>query len=411
MRGTRWQRYCFFCREFWQNRLAATDPPLQPGQTRIPEEPDQSAFLDRWFEYHRGYRLDKDEEGKEIRVPVSCEIPWRDTDPGTLPILNEAQRMMATRTFQKDATPTEDVSLEAALDDLLLETEEENETSGGSENIANSPFNSRNLDLLSNGNSTDHSNEARLSLVSIVQEAQVIVEEAAHRSVEARSWKERAALEFSNAEAAVRECDGERRQAYRLCRQAEDALRAFEQRGDAQSRAIQRNVRVFGSREEIESQGASYESPLTTLFTSAYERYRVAEEVRAEQRASEENTARFDDYVRDLARPLVLRGDESLQQPHGLDVTEQRSMTLDDVLDKRPSPVLDEDMNVKLRCEICLQQKADTAVLPCGHLVMCVFCADIWMPTSEHDHTRPAGKAKCPRCRKQVKQRVRIYVA
>lgn len=41
-RGTRWQRYCWFCKEFWEERVRASG--LRAGQTRIPEVPDQGGF-------------------------------------------------------------------------------------------------------------------------------------------------------------------------------------------------------------------------------------------------------------------------------------------------------------------------------------------------------------------------------
>ena len=58
--------------------------------------------------------------------------------------------------------------------------------------------------------------------------------------------------------------------------------------------------RVFGTREEVERQGADYESPVAGLFTRAYERYRDAEEAR---RNPEQDGA----TVRTLQRPQDAR--------------------------------------------------------------------------------------------------------
>jgi hypothetical protein len=78
--------------------------------------------------------------------------------------------------------------------------------------------------------------------------------------------------------------------------------------------------------------------------------------------------------------------------------------------DDRPAPLEDEQMTVKLDCKICLSQIADTACLPCGHLSMCVWCANQAIPVREDDRTRPQSRnARCPVCRKGVKQRVKIY--
>jgi len=78
--------------------------------------------------------------------------------------------------------------------------------------------------------------------------------------------------------------------------------------------------------------------------------------------------------------------------------------------DDRPEPLDDGQLAVKLECKICLSQLADTACLPCGHLSMCSWCADQAIPVREYDKTRPRNRhAKCPICRKGVKQRVKIY--
>lgn len=89
LRGTRWQRYCWFCKEFWENRVNVSG--LRPGQTKIPEVPDQTAFLERWYEFHQGFRTVKNEEGGEERVAVLGE-DFKDVSPGSLPRTLEEMR-------------------------------------------------------------------------------------------------------------------------------------------------------------------------------------------------------------------------------------------------------------------------------------------------------------------------------
>jgi hypothetical protein len=74
----------------------------------------------------------------------------------------------------------------------------------------------------------------------------------------------------------------------------------------------------------------------------------------------------------------------------------------------RPPPMTDEEMTKTLACQVCYQQLADTAVLPCGHMVMCQWCADVVIPV-KHSHL-PIRPSKCPMCRKAVKQRFRIHM-
>ncbi|KAJ4409890.1 hypothetical protein N0V91_002366 [Didymella pomorum] len=139
-RGTRWQGYCWFCKEFWTNRLAATEPPLEISQTRIPEIPDQREFLDRWFEFHQGYRIATRPDGTEQRIAILGE-PLHEVSPGFLPrtldqlragVENDARRpenrLRRRRLTSEDERPAEpQQSLEDALDSLL-EADSDNET-------------------------------------------------------------------------------------------------------------------------------------------------------------------------------------------------------------------------------------------------------------------------------------------
>jgi hypothetical protein len=74
----------------------------------------------------------------------------------------------------------------------------------------------------------------------------------------------------------------------------------------------------------------------------------------------------------------------------------------------RPAAMNDEEMTKKLDCQVCYQQLADIALLPCGHMVMCQWCADVVIPV-KHSHL-PIRPTKCPMCRKAVKQRFKIHM-
>jgi hypothetical protein len=87
--GTRWQRYCWYCREFWAKRVEVSG--VRPAQTRIPEVPDQTDFLEKWYDFHRGFRIVNNDAGEERRVAVLGEA-WRDVDPGCLPRTIEEMR-------------------------------------------------------------------------------------------------------------------------------------------------------------------------------------------------------------------------------------------------------------------------------------------------------------------------------
>ncbi|OJD11060.1 hypothetical protein AJ78_08095 [Emergomyces pasteurianus Ep9510] len=84
---------------------------------------------------------------------------------------------------------------------------------------------------------------------------------------------------------------------------------------------------------------------------------------------------------------------------------------LDNQNDGRPEPKEAEELTVNLECKACMSQLIDTVVLPCGHAVLCRWCADQHMPSSRVDKTKPRGSATCPMCRKPVKQKIRIFLS
>lgn len=54
---------------------------LSARETRIPEVPDQTEFLARWYEFHQGYRVVTREDGSEERIAVLGE-DLKDVAPG-----------------------------------------------------------------------------------------------------------------------------------------------------------------------------------------------------------------------------------------------------------------------------------------------------------------------------------------
>lgn len=74
----------------------------------------------------------------------------------------------------------------------------------------------------------------------------------------------------------------------------------------------------------------------------------------------------------------------------------------------RPPPLEDEQMTKVIACRVCYCQVADVALIPCGHMALCQWCADTMIPV-KHTHI-PIKPSKCPVCRKGVKQRYKIHM-
>ena len=70
-------------------------------------------------------------------------------------------------------------------------------------------------------------------------------------------------------------------------------------------------------------------------------------------------------------------------------------------LPNRPPPIAPIDLRISDECKVCFSQHCDTLVLPCAHLVMCRYCADVIVPAVVG---RRIGK--CPLCRQFVNRKV-----
>lgn len=98
-RGTRWQNYCWYCKIFWENRVSTAR--ISRTETRIPEHPDQTEFVEKWFEFHQGYRIVKKNNGREQRIGVRGE-PLMDVAPGHLPrTLDDLRRGATTSSIER----------------------------------------------------------------------------------------------------------------------------------------------------------------------------------------------------------------------------------------------------------------------------------------------------------------------
>ncbi|KAL1967639.1 hypothetical protein VTN77DRAFT_2896 [Rasamsonia byssochlamydoides] len=94
---------------------------------------------------------------------------------------------------------------------------------------------------------------------------------------------------------------------------------------------------------------------------------------------------------------------------------------LDDPRANRPEPKEAEELQVTLECKVCMSQMVDTVLLPCGHAILCRWCADQALPslrsgggggssTVQAHHPRSKATATCPMCRRPVRQTWRIYL-
>ncbi|KAF2481623.1 hypothetical protein BDY17DRAFT_299355 [Neohortaea acidophila] len=346
-RGNRWQRYCWYCKEFWENRVNVSG--LRPAQTRIPEVPDQREFLERWYEFHRGYRIVSHADGREERVAVLGE-DFREVSPGCLPRTLEemragrrAEEVQAAVIVESTGVEERDeTTLDETLDQMLADAadEEDAQTSMPTPRIVPEPIltttdalptpnihaqamtpagsRSREYQLRRVAALRRELNRMRSGIervitglrelgepiqdddesVDIVRRLDTILETPATNSIQndpvIATANPRATQVLSSLQErinAARDRRSAAREALRQNVEAHTAAMIEIQASNSHLQQLQREQRtmenythVFGSREEVVAQGENYVSPIGNLFSRAYERFRAAEDVRVEQR-------------------------------------------------------------------------------------------------------------------------------
>lgn len=117
-----------------------------------------------------------------------------------------------------------------------------------------------------------------------------------------------------------------------------------------------------------------------------------------------------------LPQPLIFPGGVSRDQylteveqvTNGAESEPESAVTFD--TQERPPPMDPEAMVLDMACSICREHVVDTVVVPCGHAVMCNWCADLQVPSRRYERgiNIPRDKAaKCPICRARIKQKVK----
>ncbi len=358
--GSRHQNYCSYCRDFWTARITASDL-SRSSDARIPSIPDQTAFIEKWFEWHRGYTYVTDEHGdQELRGLIGERLDQ--VPPGYLPrTIDELNADRSNPLHQYGVTRSEGLPT-AAHDTQYSDTSVTYNTSGispqdldsedrlldPSSTAAHSPYQARQIvapsDPLASlrhelqriltridqfrsglqGLGEDHPDSeeilrrsgvlnnrlqeingqldelqrTRMSTprpnvstnagslrdpstnqsqagtttsnrniaITAPGDIRANIETVQDRHASARAERDNAILALQRAEAEVEE--------------ATNARRGFIRQGHEDEAA----VRVFGTREEVEREGADYESPVGEMFTRAFERYRAAEDAQQGER-------------------------------------------------------------------------------------------------------------------------------
>lgn len=422
--------------EFWSNRLAATDPPLDASQTQIPFIPDQTQFLERWFEFHQGFRIVKHPDGSESRIAVHGE-PFREVSPGFLPRTlhelrqrteNDASRpqnrfarsLLATET-ECEQTPHE--TIEDALDNLLADISDDEAQPAEQREQQDMPRQSTALSRrLSRGQvQLQRARDRFARIFGTREDVQRDDYESPISSMYDRAWNR-----YQQAE--------ERRASGQTMAPSTDGLSQHERQEVEQQllwgvmnesrAALNPALSEPAQSEPFQSQSNPEPNPPglheSSGFSSSGYISRLASRLSIPdsppstdgllRSTTSDLTEALSQLTADLAR-LRQASDSVASARSALQQDRQPSPPPSESLDvpHRPPPLSEEQMTKNLACHVCYSQLADIAVLPCGHMVMCQWCADIVVPVKHAQF--PARPSKCPMCRKGIKQRLKIHLA
>ncbi|KAF2674949.1 hypothetical protein BT63DRAFT_435957 [Microthyrium microscopicum] len=416
--GTRWQDYCWPCKEFWNNRTGRGIIP--PSQTRIPEIPDQSLFLERWYDFYRGYSTTSTENGVEITYPIQHE-PWRDVDPGRLPRTTDEVRQGLGRSqyeiyidsllqhrhenMNRAVAEAPVSNLEETLDALMEDAEDEvhvipSESVAPSSGRLHSFGMDHNFDLTH----TEISNIPPLEPVVIPSPPAI------------EGYSEQAGTHLAGYPLRL------------LSIMAEDEADSAETASGPSIPGTPEPENIIPPQDTANSHHVPPEESSSLMSShdgvwEALSRLREARErnTRDGETAAPATMAQIMQELREQRYTGGSRGREHF--PALLELLRDsrdwrrstrsaESSTFQSVnrlgLDSlpRPPPLEDEQLTVKLDCRICLTQIAKIACIPCGHVVMCQWCADIQMPLMPESTSTPRTRAsQCPECRGIVRQR------
>lgn len=425
--------------------------------------PDQTEFLERWFEFHQGYRIVRDAEGTDQRIAVIGE-PFKDVSPGFLPrtldqlrggIANDARR--AENVIRRRRLSSEDEvshepqqSLEDALDSLLEEAINEetqpNEDASEARSMGREDGRTR-YDPTTPSQPNTAATRARERFARIYGTAEEINQDDYVSPLTA--MYSRATERYHQAEA--RRASGPSTAPSTAALSA-DELREIEQQivwsvirenhttaqGPFSVTTGHTPPGILGSTpSSSEMRFGPQGSPLpqsstTSLFPGAIDGTSTpslsgntsntshipagpsshppegSDPSATRSRSSFFTTGPVSAAAVELANAYIdEQRQQQRQQPEYL-CNRTNTPELDMDKQNKPPPLEEKDMTRVLACAVCYFQLADHALLPCGHMAMCKWCADAYIPVKNgHFPIRPTT---CPVCRKKVTQRHRIHL-
>ncbi|KAL2813258.1 hypothetical protein BJX63DRAFT_432073 [Aspergillus granulosus] len=153
--------------------------------------------------------------------------------------------------------------------------------------------------------------------------------------------------------------------------------------------------------------GSLFHEPEHQPFTSSQTAQSTTVTAAPRRPDRSETRARRHAYLRNMhSSDVQAMYEETLRHASLYNASWGQKKGLDIPQEDRPEPKETEDLTLNMECKVCMAQLIDTVLLPCGHAILCRWCADQQFPSHKGNIK---GKTPCPMCRETVRQRVRSF--
>ena len=251
---------------FWDTRVAASR--LTDSQTRLPDIPDQTAFLNHWYDWHRGYTMAENEQGVQHRQNLIGES-LSDVAPGQLPRNQFGQATLVAG--DQDEVATQSSRDSPPLDEPDMDPEDrlfDSAPSSPQFSTTESTPSNQGQFITEEDSMPPSLREAR----PFLRPASPLVSSAASADAHLRDLRavladtSQTEIETIRVEQEARERLNDANRDIREAAERLDITRTVSRNTQRRIRQHENANRVFGTREQVESQGDDYVSPITAMF-------------------------------------------------------------------------------------------------------------------------------------------------
>lgn len=258
---------------FWDTRIAASH--LTTSQTRLPDIPDQTGFLHTWYDWHRGYTMTENADGVQERQMLQSGC-LGDVAPGQLPQPEHSEETLVVETEDDSMdhpavtqAPDNSHSMEEPIvdpEDRLFDSPPRSPRLLTTRSMSSDerrfiteeesmPPNLREIQPFLNSQRPLVASPEEIVTDQTLRHLRLVVANTSQAEAEAIIAEQAARLQLHLAHTELERTRENLNNTRRVSQNSQRRIREYETAN-----------RVFGAREQIESQGSGYMSPITAMI-------------------------------------------------------------------------------------------------------------------------------------------------